>query len=88
MSYPGATAPYPTQQQVLVVHNPPAQPPTTRVYDHYKAGHSRALGITQILLGCLAILFNAVGMYLETDSWGLSYSGLGIWSGLWVSNVD
>ena len=53
------------------------QPPT--VYGGYQSTKSRNLGITQIILGALSIVFNAVGISYLAE---LSYAGVGIWGGI------
>ena len=64
---------YVQQQPVLV---------TPRVYDNFQHKSSYALGITQVVIGSLCILFNAVGIGIGSFT---SNSGTGIWTGIFVS---
>ena len=94
MSYVPATmaVQHPGQQNVVVIQQQTQgvrQGP--RIYDRYAATQSKVLGIIQIVMGLLAIFFNALAIHfsdVESNSEeGVSYSGMGIWSGLWVSYV-
>jgi hypothetical protein len=57
------------------------QSPTTRIYDNYAHYTSKALGIVQIIVGALCIIFNIVGVSLPAPV-GFSVVGFGIWGGI------
>lgn len=58
----------------------PASPPAIR-HGSYRHRRSSGLGVTQIVLGCLCILFNAVSLAIGSF-YSLSFVGHGFWCGI------
>ena len=53
-----------------------------RRYEHYKGGMARGLGITQIVIGVLAIVFQIIAITVGN---GAAAVAPGIWCGIFVS---
>ena len=59
------------------------------IRQQYKGTSSMALGITQILVGVLLILFNSIGVTLPPYNYQfVFYTGHGVWFGTFVSIVN
>ena len=71
--------------QVVVIQ----QPQVPRRYDSYNTSLSQGLGITRIITGTLAILFQTAAIVLVASDFQVTgednYIGAGIWGGAFVS---
>ena len=60
-----------------------------KTYDRYKHKQSIGLGITQIIIGILCIIFNSVALGVSySPENGLGSVGHGYWCGVLVSNLN
>ena len=72
-----STIPVSTVQPAYVVPTQQALPLNVAVKE------TRILGILQIVIGCLSVLFGILSVAIL--SYWSGYVGFGIWTGLWVS---
>ena len=84
---------HPVQMSVGQVPPGPAMvympaPIASTTYDRYKHKQSIALGITQVVIGLLCVIFNSVvlGVYNYPGN-GLGAVGHGYWCGILVSKL-
>jgi len=60
-----------------------------KTYDRYKHKQSIGLGITQIIIGILCVIFNSVALGVSYYGGnGLGAVGHGYWCGIMVSNLS